>query len=108
MAVHIFHIIQEGLTNAAKHSRASKVCAVVRVSPTHEGGSRSDTARVEVTLEDDGVGMASEGNGKVGFGLGLIGIRERALALGGRLSILTEQKKGMTFTVTIPSSEPAS
>jgi two-component system, NarL family, sensor histidine kinase UhpB len=111
MTGHIFHIVQEGLTNAVKHAQAIKVRAVVRVYFAQDSAAKSDTGTVEVRIEDDGVGTAHEVNGEGSFGLGLIGIRERTLALGGQMAVLSSQEKGLILSVTIPSwktSETAS
>jgi two-component system, NarL family, sensor histidine kinase UhpB len=104
MTVHIFHIVQEGLTNAVKHAQAAKVHAVVRVCPTQDGTPKSGTGAVEVTVEDDGAGMAREEKGEAGFGLGLLGIRERVLALGGQMTLLSKPEKGLILSATIPIS----
>src|SRR5258705_7398282 len=65
----IYRIVQEALTNVARHARA----AHARVRLTENGG------RVHCSIWDDGVGFepASPGNKGVGHGLGLVGIRER-------------------------------
>ncbi|MET4794465.1 two-component system sensor histidine kinase UhpB [Bradyrhizobium japonicum] len=95
---HIFHIVQEGLTNAAKHAQAAIVRAVVRI----DLASRSGAGLVEATVEDDGAGLAREIRGEAGFGLGLIGIRERTLALGGEMSVVPRPEKGLILSVRIP------
>jgi signal transduction histidine kinase len=104
MTVHIFHIVQEGLTNAVKHAQAATVRAVVRVRPASDGASQGSAGAVEVVVEDDGAGMARERNSPAGFGLGLIGIRERVLALGGRMDIRSKPEKGLVLSATIPVS----
>src|SRR5205823_2202896 len=71
---HIFHIVQEGLTNAVKHAQAANVRAVVRIDLAQRGAPRS-ARLLEATVEDDGEGLAHEIRGEAGFGLGLIGIR---------------------------------
>ncbi|MEY9397815.1 two-component system sensor histidine kinase UhpB [Bradyrhizobium japonicum] len=95
---HIFHIVQEGLTNAAKHAQAAIVRAVVRI----DLAPRSGAGLVEATVEDDGAGLAREIRGEAGFGLGLIGIRERTLALGGEMSVVPRPEKGLILSVRIP------
>ena len=86
MKVHIFHIVQEGLTNAIKHAKASSVRAVVRAGSV-DGAAQTANGAVEVSIEDDGVGLTREMKAETGLGLGLIGIRERALALGGQMTV---------------------
>ena len=99
---HIFHIVQEGLTNAAKHAQAANVRAVVRISLAQGGAPPSGAGLVEATVEDDGEGLAHDIRGKAGFGLGLIGIRERTLAVGGEMSVVSRPEKGLILSVTIP------
>lgn len=101
---HIFYIVQEGLTNAVKHAQAANVRAVVRIDPTQDGAPRSGTGLVEASVEDDGAGLAHEIRGEAGFGLGLIGIRERTLALGAEMSVVARREKGRILSVTIPIS----
>ncbi|MGH7011273.1 MAG: HAMP domain-containing sensor histidine kinase, partial [Caulobacteraceae bacterium] len=70
----LYRIIQEAVTNAVRHAKAERI--EVALFPS---------ARGEITLEvkDDGTGRGETG----GAGLGLIGMRERAAAAGGVLSI---------------------
>jgi two-component system sensor histidine kinase UhpB len=102
ITVHIFYIVQEGLTNAVKHAQAANVRAVVRIDLTQDGAPRSGAGLVEATVEDDGAGLVHEIRGEAGFGLGLIGIRERTLALGGEMSVVSRPEKGLILRVTIP------
>ena len=53
---------------------------------------------------DDGAGMARQEEREAAFGLGLIGIRERVLALGGQMAILSKPEKGLMLSATIPMS----
>jgi signal transduction histidine kinase len=103
----IYRIVQEALTNVAKHARAT----VVRVYL-----QRLSTS-VLVTIEDDGTGFdpAAPTAGGPGSGLGLISIRERAKQLSGTVSLETAPGKGVRLTVELPlrlrpepaDSEPA-
>jgi two-component system, NarL family, sensor histidine kinase UhpB len=90
---HIFHIVQEGLTNAVKHAQAANVRAVVRIDLAQGGAPRSGAGLVEATVEDDGAGLVHEIRGEAGFGLGLIGIRERTVALGGEMTLCRGQRR---------------
>ncbi len=67
-----YRIVQEGLTNALKHARASHADVTVRYAP--------DELQIEV--RDDGVGRATND----GLGHGLVGIRERVKIYGGEMS----------------------
>ena len=81
----LYRIVQEGLTNVLRHSRAHS-CHVSLIR-----GARS----VGVTITDDGVGFSGKTNR--GAGLGLIGIRERVAQLGGKLTITSAEGKGTTL-----------
>lgn len=75
-ATAVFRMVQEALTNIARHAHASQV----EITLMHENG------RLLVTVEDNGVGMPPERpRGKQSFGL--LGLRERALMVGGEVSI---------------------
>lgn len=90
-AVVIFRIVQESLTNIARYANASQV--KVRIARS------SDSLRVEIT--DDGQGFhVPEVTGRKSFGL--LGMRERALALGGRLDIRSTPGEGSTVSLSIP------
>ena len=93
-ATAVFRIFQEILTNVARHAGGSRVEA--RLS------SNGRTFILEVM--DDGRGITSEelaGNGS----LGLLGMRERAAAIGGDVQIVASPGQGTTVTVTIPCAE---
>jgi PAS domain S-box-containing protein len=87
----IFRLVQESLTNIERHARAS--AAVVDL---HE-----ESERIEVRVADNGVGISQERveNPK---SFGLIGIMERALGLGGDVSIRGEPARGTTVSISIP------
>jgi PAS domain S-box-containing protein len=87
----LFRITQEALTNAARHSRASAVEISLKAK---ENG-------LELSITDDGIGIAwAQTEAPESFGIQ--GIRERARALGGNLSILGEEGKGTRLLVSIP------
>jgi two-component system sensor histidine kinase TtrS len=99
----VYRIVQECLTNIAKHAHASNVTIDFdRVDATLPGDADASAIQVpalRVTIRDDGVGMDPEARGR---GLGLIGIRERAGALGGMLSMQATPGQGVTIVVTLP------
>jgi signal transduction histidine kinase len=86
----IYRVVQEALTNVAKHASASHV--VVRVS-----GCAAD--QIEVRVEDDGHGFDPAG---VAGGFGLTGMRERAMLAGGRLAISSERGGPTQVTAVLP------
>lgn len=83
----IFRIVQEAIMNAVKYSKARKVYLVIEFLP-HE---------LLVSIEDDGIGFTlskaiDQKDGKEN--LGLLGMKERAEIIGGKLDIRSENSKG--------------
>ena len=83
-----YRIVQEGLTNALKHARASHADVVVRYG--------SDDLRVEV--RDDGDGTSTDD----GLGHGLIGVRERVKIYGGEMTAGTANGGGFALRARLP------
>jgi signal transduction histidine kinase len=92
----IFRIVQEALTNVSRYAAASKV----KVSLEKKG----DTLIVEV--RDNGIGIM-EGKIFDPKSLGLVGIRERVLLLGGEASISGKPGEGTLVRVILPVEEGA-
>jgi signal transduction histidine kinase len=91
----LYRIVQEALTNAAKHSKASRVW--IRIGRKNRIFCCS--------IEDDGVGFdvrAVESDCKR-RGLGLIGMQERLNAIGGTLSIDSEPGRGTKILIRLPT-----
>lgn len=97
LSISLYRVVQECLTNIAKHAQAGEVRVSVRVV-RDTGGDR-----VALDVEDDGIGMAPAAQGR---GLGLIGMRERVEALGGRFEIATAAGAGMRIHAEIPGTPP--
>jgi len=86
----LFRVVQEGLQNAVKYSRATQVSVHL------DGGPHA----VALTIVDDGVGFdVGEAWGK---GLGLISMRERLEAVGGTITILSAPGGGTRLEVAAP------
>jgi signal transduction histidine kinase len=85
-----YRIVQEGLTNALKHARATKANVTVRYRP--------DELLLEV--RDDGIGSATSD----GLGHGLVGIRERVKIDGGEMSAGTANGRGFVLATSLPLS----
>ncbi len=86
-----FRILQESLTNVARHAKATRVTIRLSQTPT----------LLTLEIADDGVGCTPqcfEGTRS----LGLIGMRERALACGGELSIAGVRGRGTTVSLRVP------
>ena len=97
MSTGIFRILQEALTNIERHSRASSVSVRLFDGPTATG--------LEVC--DNGQGMILRTQEKSRAGLGLIGMRERAIMLGGALAINSSAGQGVRIVLRIPKSSAA-
>ncbi len=87
---YLYRIVQEGLTNCARHAQAKSIR--VRL----EDGE----GRLAVTVEDDGVGF--DQHGSVVSGLGLLGMAERVRELCGSMAIDSEPGKGTRISVILP------
>ncbi len=85
----MYRIVQEALTNIAKHAQATRVSVLV---------TRKEGAAV-VVVEDDGVGFDASGPTD---GLGLSGMRERVALVGGRFRVETSPGSGTTIAVEVP------
>jgi PAS domain S-box-containing protein len=88
----LFRILQESLNNVAKHSQADKVNVMITQ------GSKS----LIMTIEDNGIGFDLDAHRVQSFGL--LGIRERALMVGGYANISSKSGKGTQVSVCIPVS----
>ncbi|HJX95505.1 MAG TPA: ATP-binding protein [Candidatus Acidoferrum sp.] len=91
----LYRIVQEALTNAAKHSKASRVC--IRIGRKNRLFCCS--------IEDDGVGFdvrAVQSDGKR-RGLGLTGMQERLNGIGGTLSIDSARGRGTRLLIELPT-----
>ena len=86
----IYRVVQEALTNCARHAKAKHVVVSLR---TNEHA-------VVVLVEDDGVGFnpaAARG------GLGLLGMHERVQELEGKVAITSRRNEGTTIQVELPA-----
>lgn len=101
ITVTLYRLVQEALTNIAKHAAASHVS--VRLERAVAGGADGD--RIDVTVVDDGIGVVP---GLPSRGLGLIGMRERVISLQGKLTITSSPGQGFELAAQIPVSPPPS
>jgi signal transduction histidine kinase len=85
-----YRIVQEGLTNALRHARATKAHVTVRYRP----------GEVQLEVRDNGVGSATTD----GLGHGLIGIRERVKIFGGEMTAGTANGSGFVLNTRLPLS----
>ena len=90
----VYRIIQEALTNVARHAHAKRVWVGLT--------GRGDELRLEV--RDDGVGLPADNGASRPSGIGLIGIRERVRALGGTVSLSSGPGGGACLRASVPLS----
>jgi two-component system, NarL family, sensor histidine kinase UhpB len=92
----IYRVIQEALTNVFRHAGATRVdVTVVPATPNPAGPTGAEAIRVSV--RDNGAGLPADH--KQGFGL--LGMRERVLALGGTMTVASTHQ-GVTVEATVP------
>jgi len=96
-AVHLaaYRIIQESLTNAARHAGRTRVTVRVTYEDTN----------MHVEIDDDGMAPAG-GSSAIGSGSGITGMRERAAALGGDLSAGFRHGGGFRVSARLPVGPP--
>lgn len=94
--LHVYNVVQEALTNAWKHARAH----TIRVSVDLEGEEYC------VAVRDDGAGIASGGDPRLGMKFGLNIMGERAQRLGGNLAIASNPGQGTSVVLRFPARQP--
>lgn len=82
-----YFVVAEALTNAVKHSTASEIKVSIR----------EDSGRLHIEIADDGKGGADPAQGS-----GIIGLRDRVSAIGGRLSVVSPPGGGTVVTAELP------
>ena len=92
-----YRIVQEALANVLRH--AGGASATVRLA--HEGD------RLLITVEDDGVGPAGADSATAGTGFGILGMSERAIALGGDLEAGPRPGGGFRVNAYLPTYDPS-
>lgn len=91
----LYSIVREALTNISKHANASTVSVFLFCFES----------RLFLSIADDGVGMAlsaSSGQHRNGYHQGLMGMRERAAILGGRMALESIPSRGTRIDIDIP------
>ena len=89
----VYRVVQEALTNCARHANATQVGVSLR----------REAATLRLLIHDDGVGLQDQASKR--NGLGLLGIEERVKELRGVLSIHSTNGAGTTLRVEIPVPE---
>jgi signal transduction histidine kinase len=91
-AITVFRIVQEALTNVIKHARATRVSVTLALQ---------DEALL-LTIADNGQGIQPTRGKSNGNGFGLLGMTERATALGGELTIQPAKRRGTQISLRVP------
>jgi PAS domain S-box-containing protein len=91
IATGLFRIYQESLTNVARHAEANNVTATLELKNN----------MLVLTIKDDGKGFVLNEIGSKKT-LGLFGMRERAMMMGGSYEVKTNPGKGTVVSVTVP------
>ncbi len=90
LATALFRIVQESLTNVAKHAKAKQV--EIKIFKMEN--------RIVLIIQDDGIGLAADAYSKHCFGI--IGMRERIRSLGGEFTLESHPGSGTRVEVHIP------
>ncbi|MGI9034748.1 MAG: sensor histidine kinase, partial [Pyrinomonadaceae bacterium] len=93
----LYRIAQEALNNIYKHAKASKVEIMLE--------KREDS--IVLIIEDNGAGFDVKDKINRAKGIGLIGITERAVIIGGKSEIESREGAGTTIFVRVPVKFPA-
>ncbi len=88
IAIQVFRVVQECLTNTVRHANASQANISIAI----------DQHTLYLNVSDNGHGCTSIEN----TGFGLLGMKERVSSLGGELSLQTSPQQGMTILANIP------
>jgi two-component system, NarL family, sensor histidine kinase UhpB len=92
----LYRLLQEALTNIARHSQATRVEIRVEQVEDARGGRR-----VDMLIADNGRGTDMKAPRT---GLGLVGMRERVFALGGSISVASEPGAGFRVMSSLPTA----
>ena len=93
VAIHIYRIVQEALTNVSRHSGSTE--AWVRLRQAED--------RIELEIEDRGRGLPPEAERREGWrGIGLVSMRERAELMGGEFALTPAPAGGTIVRVAVP------
>jgi two-component system, NarL family, sensor histidine kinase UhpB len=95
LATAIYRMVQEALTNVARHARARSVEVILQTQNT----------QIVLTVADDGIGLSDQALQRAGS-FGLMGLRERAHILGGTIAIGARPGGGTRLTVRLPPQPP--
>ena len=89
----IYRVIQEALTNCARHANAKRIDIAIA----------ADSGGISASIRDDGIGF--DPATVRGRGLGLLGMQERVMELGGQLNISSNRQRGSVVSARIPAPQ---
>lgn len=92
--VALFRIIQEALTNVMRHANATKINVSLK----------KELKGINLTVTDNGIGIDAKSNISE-RSMGIIGMKERAIFLGGRLNIISGGGNGTTISLFLPEEK---
>jgi signal transduction histidine kinase len=92
LALALYRIAQEAVLNAIRHAGSQRIRLVLR----------PEIGIVRLVVSDDGCGFDTRN--AAGHGLGLLGMEQRALAVGGALEVDAAPERGTRVTFTCPTS----
>ncbi len=90
--VNLFRIVQQAITNTLTHAQAQEIQIRLEILD----------ARINLEIQDDGIGFEYEGEPKTFNNIGILTMRSRALQLGGAFAIDSQPKQGTTLSVRVP------
>jgi signal transduction histidine kinase len=93
IAVNVYRVLQEALNNLARHSGSTEAWVRVGFQPE----------RLQLEVEDHGVGLPAAGSG--GTGIGMVAMRERAELLDGRLEFQRPAEGGTLVRLSVPLTQ---
>jgi signal transduction histidine kinase len=97
--VALFRAQQEALSNVARHARATRTRVALALAEGH----------VQLRITDDGIGIPADAMARLTRGpgrSGLVGMRERLTAVGGRLALAASPTGGLTVAIDLPVEAP--
>ena len=94
----LFRCVQEALTNAMRHGKATRMSIDIREEQGAPNGSQAPSSKVRLTIRDNGAGIAPGAS----MGIGMTAMRERVGGLGGTASIDSAPGQGTTVSMVVP------
>ena len=94
-AINCYRIVQEALTNIARHACADEACVFLVNHPP----AADNAGGIEIRIDDNGIGFERDTTAR---GLGLVGIQERVEAMNGKMELVTAAGAGTHYTITLP------